>query len=180
MDERALDVLETWWGLGESKWYNQSDKTDDMLRKRFSALVEDARSGKLDHWEQTPHETLALLILLDQLPRNIFRGTPDAFASDEKAVRVADSAREKRFDKAFYGVARAFFYMPYMHSEDLQTQMTGCTLFRQTGHKEGYHYALMHMDAIQRFGRFPHRNKILGRASTPEENDYMQTGGFSA
>lgn len=180
MDDRALELLDAWWEIGEEGWYSQSDETDAMLKERFGDMVAAARAGKLDHWQDAPHTTLALLLLLDQLPRNIFRGTPEAFSSDEQAMKVAESARAKNFDKAYHGVARGFFYMPYMHCEDLEAQNTCCDIFRQIGNQNGYYYALVHMDAIRRFGRFPHRNTILGRVSTPEEELYMKTGGFSA
>ncbi len=180
MDERVLDLLEVWWSIGEEGWYSQSDETDAMLTERFSGLIPQAHSGALDGWKDAPHSALALMLVLDQLPRNIFRGAPEAFASDNEAVALADHARANRFDMAYHGVARGFFYMPYMHAEDLELQSLCCDLFRAMGQKEGYYYALVHMDAIRRFGRFPHRNKILGRVSTPEEEAYMKTGGFSA
>ncbi|MFK7791276.1 MAG: DUF924 family protein [Devosiaceae bacterium] len=180
MDERALDLLEVWWAIGEEGWYSQSDETDAMLTERFGDLVKEARAGALGSWKDTPHTALALLLLLDQLPRNIYRGTPEAFASDTDAMQLADYARANRFDMAYNGVARGFFYMPYMHCEDIDAQNICCDIFRQIGNQNGYYYALVHMDAIRRFGRFPHRNKILGRISTPQEDAYMASGGFSA
>lgn len=180
MSEQALDLLEAWWAIGEEGWYQQSDETDAMLTERFSSLVEDARAGKLDDWKNTPHTAMALMLLLDQLPRNIYRGTPEAFSSDRQAMELADHVRAKRFDLAYHGIARNFFYMPYMHCEDLKAQDLCCDIFRAKGDRNGYYYALVHMDAIRRFGRFPHRNKILGRTTTPEEQAYMDLGGFSA
>lgn len=180
MSEHALDLLETWWAIGEAGWYNQSDETDAMLKNRFESLVQEARAGKLDDWKNAPHTALALMLLLDQLPRNIYRGTPEAFSSDGQAMKLADHARAKRFDLAYHGVARNFFYMPYMHCEDIEAQNTCCDIFRAVGNQDGYYYALVHMDAIRRFGRFPHRNTILGRTTTPQEQAYMDSGGFSA
>lgn len=184
MSEQALELLETWWAIGEQGWYAQSDETDAMLKERFGALVQDARAGKLDAWKQAPHTALALMLLLDQLPRNIFRGTAEAFASDHQAVELANHARANRFDMAYHGAARGFFYMPYMHCEEIEAQDMCCDIFRvmakQSGNTEMYYYALMHMDAIRRFGRFPHRNAMLGRTTTQEEQAYMDSGGFSA
>lgn len=180
MSEHALDLLETWWAIGEAGWYSQSDETDAMLKNRFESLVQEARADKLDDWKNAPHTALALMLLLDQLPRNIYRGTPEAFSSDGQAMKLADHARAKRFDLAYHGVARNFFYMPYMHCEDIEAQNTCCDIFRAMGNQDGYYYALVHMDAIRRFGRFPHRNTILGRTTTPQEQAYMDSGGFSA
>lgn len=180
MDDRALDLLAAWWDIGEDGWFAQSDETDAMLKTRFADLVAEARAGALDTWQDAPHTTLALILLLDQLPRNIFRGTPEAFASDARAMEVADHARARRFDLAYHGVVRSFFYMPYMHAEDMAAQTLCCDLFRSMGNQNSYYYALIHMDAIRRFGRFPHRNGIFGRTTTPEEEAYMASGGFSA
>lgn len=184
MSEHAIDLLETWWAIGEAGWYAQSDETDAMLKNRFGSLVEDARARKLEAWREAPHTALALMLLLDQLPRNIYRGTPEAFASDHQAVELADHARAKRFDLAYHGAARGFFYMPYMHCEEIDTQNTCCDIFRAMsqsgGNQDMYYYALVHMDAIRRFGRFPHRNAMLGRTTTVEEQAYMDSGGFSA
>ncbi|MEM1289120.1 MAG: DUF924 family protein [Pseudomonadota bacterium] len=177
---QAFELLETWWSIGEEGWYKQSDDIDAMLKERYSGLLEDARSGKLDAWKDAPHTALALILCLDQLPRNIYRGTPEAFSSDADALWVADYARARGFDKAYTGMPRNFFYMPYMHSEELSRQDECCDIFRELGNQHVYYFALIHMDAIRRFGRFPHRNAILGRETTEEEQRYMSTGGFSA
>ncbi|MBV6657257.1 MAG: DUF924 domain-containing protein [Devosiaceae bacterium] len=179
-EAEAFDLLEAWWGLGEQGWFVQSDDTDAMLKAKFSALVADARAGALDAWKAAPHTSLALILCLDQLPRNLFRGTPEAFASDAAAVALADEARAKRFDKAYHGMVRGFFYLPYMHAEDLELQDLCCDLYRQSGNQNAYYYALVHMDAIRRFGRFPHRNAMLGRETTAAEQAYMDSGGFAA
>lgn len=180
MDARALDLLETWWSLGEESWFSQSDETDAMLRERFGSLVEDARAGAIGDWKDAPHTALALMLLLDQLPRNLFRGTPEAFSSDANAVNLAHHVRAQGFDKAYRGMDRGFFYLPYMHAEDMELQSLCCDLYRGMGNQNAYYYALLHMDAIRRFGRFPHRNAMLGRISTPQEEAYMATGGFAA
>lgn len=173
----ALKLLEFWYDAGPSKWFAGGEKFDDKCRQ-YEALWERGAAGELDDWAQTASGTLALIILLDQIPRNIFRGDAKQFSTDAKAVRLSRYALEQRFDRAVMAPARAFFYMPFMHSEDLEDQRLCCDLFRQSDMKENYHYALVHMDPIARFGRFPHRNKLLGRDTTPEEKRYMETGGF--
>ena len=137
-------------------------------------------AGRLDHWADTADGALALLILLDQMTRNIYRGTPEAFSADAKAVSIAEAALERGFDRAFPKDVRVFFYLPFEHSEDMSHQERCVDLCRRLGNTDFYHYALIHMDVIRRFGRFPHRNKILKRASTPEEIAYLDDGGFSA
>jgi len=177
-----FDVLSFWWKAGYDKWYGGGKEFDEECRELFLPLVEAAASDgdRFADWEATPHGALALIIVLDQLPRNLFRGSQRAFAQDERARAVARKAIAAGFDAVFPAPARNFFYMPYTHSEDLADQDLCCDYFRNSGDKEGYYYALLHMDAIRRFGRFPHRNAILGRTTTPEERRYMETGGFSA
>ena len=179
-EARALDLLDAWWGIGEEGWFSRSDATDAMLAERFGPLVADARAGTLGAWKEAPHTALALMLCLDQLPRNIFRGSAEAFASDTDAVALADHVRARRYDRAYHGMARSFFYLPYMHAEDMDLQGLSCDLYRQLGNQNAYHYALVHMDAIRRFGRFPHRNAVLGRTSTPQEEAYLASGGFAA
>lgn len=180
MSERAFDLLEAWWSLGEAGWFSQSDEADTMLADKFADLVAMARAGDLDDWKNAPHTALALMLCLDQLPRNLYRGTADAFASDGEALKLAEHVRANRFDCAYHGMVRGFFYLPYMHAEDMAAQDLSCDIYRGIGNQNAYYYALVHMDAIRRFGRFPHRNAILGRVSTPEEEAYMASGGFAA
>lgn len=174
----ALELLNFWFEAGPSKWFAGGEKFDDKCRK-FEALWESGAAGGHDDWPRTASGALALIILLDQIPRNIFRGDAKQFSTDQKAVMLARYALDHSYDRAVMAPARAFFYMPFMHSEDLEDQRLCCDLFRQSDMKENYHYALVHMDPIARFGRFPHRNKLLGRETTPEEQNYMDTGGFS-
>ena len=174
-----FDVLEFWWKAGDARWYAGGEEFDGQCRDGFLDLLEHAASGGLADWEDSPSGALALLIVLDQFSRNVFRGTPRAFAQDARALAVAERAVAAGFDRAYPLPARQFFYMPYEHSEDLAVQERGCDLFRATGDQDAYYWALVHMDAIRRFGRFPHRNAILGRTTTPEEQRYLQTGGFS-
>ena len=173
----AIELLSFWFEAGPSKWFAGGDKFDAAC-EQFSDLLKKGREGKLDDWADTAAGLLALIILLDQIPRNIQRGSDEQFASDERAVELAHMAIERGYDRAYMAPARAFFYMPFMHSEAIEDQRLCCDLFRQTDMKENYHYALIHMDAIARFGRFPHRNDMLGRDTTAEERAYLQSGGF--
>jgi uncharacterized protein (DUF924 family) len=177
---QPIDVLDFWWTAGIDKWYGGGETFDDTCRERFQNLLEIAASGELEDWEETPHGSLALLIVLDQFSRNIFRGTARAFAQDAQALAVAERAVAAGFDRCFPAPARNFFYMPFTHAENLDAQERCCDHFRTSGDQDGYYYALLHMDAIRRFGRFPHRNGVLGRETTAEEQRYLDTGGFSA
>ncbi len=175
----ALDVLDFWWRAGSEKWFSSDPRFDTACREGFQDSLEAAAAGTLDAWCETPHGALALILLLDQMSRNIFRDTPRMFATDAQALAIAEQAIDNGFDRAFPLIERRFVYMPFMHAEDLSHQERCIDLCRALGDKEGYRYALIHMDPIRRFGRFPHRNRILGRESTPAEIAYMETGGFS-
>lgn len=173
-----IDVLEFWWTAGPEKWFAGGETFDDACR-RFRPLYEAAAEGRIDDWAEVPHTALALVIVTDQFPRNIFRGTDRAFRTDAKALSVATSAVDRGFDRAFPAMARKFFFLPFMHSEDIAAQERGLDLYRALGDQEGYYYMLIHYDVIRRFGRFPHRNGVLGRETTPEEAAYLASGGFS-
>ena len=173
-----IAVLEFWWRAGPEKWFAADAGFDDACR-RFSHLIEAAAAGRLDAWAETPHAALALVIVTDQVPRNVFRGTERAFATDAKALLVATAAVDRGFDRAFPVMARKFFFLPFMHAEDLAAQERGLDLYRALGDQEGYHYMLIHFDVIRRFGRFPHRNAMLGRQTTTAEAAYLASGGFS-
>ncbi|KND17841.1 membrane protein [Pannonibacter phragmitetus] len=175
-----LTVLNFWWEAGSEAWFTRSDAFDAEIRSHFVPLMDDAASGALDHWQETPHGTLALLLLLDQFPRNVYRQDKRAFATDAKARIIATAALARGFDKAFPKDARAFFYLPFEHAEDMAEQEKSVDLFRRLGDKEFYLYALVHLDVIRRFGRFPHRNHVLERETTAEEAAYLADGGFSA
>lgn len=181
-DERIspLDVLDFWWQAGPAKWFARDDGFDAGIRERFMAAVEAAKAGRLDTWEATPHGALALLILLDQFTRNLFRNDPRAFEADPKALGIADRAVSAGFDKAFPPSVRVFFYLPFEHAEDMAAQERSVDLCRALNNEQFYLYALIHLDVIRRFGRFPHRNKVLGRETTPEEQAFLDSGGFSA
>jgi uncharacterized protein (DUF924 family) len=176
----AFDVLRFWWDAGPDAWFRSDPAFDDRVRQVLGPRAEEAAAGKLDDWAETAPGALALIILLDQVPRNVHRGTPAAFATDARALAVARKAIEKGFPDAYPPIGRSFFYLPFQHAEDMETQSLSVDLYRALGDKDGYYYALVHMDAIRRFGRFPHRNGFLGRKSTPEEEAYLASGGFRA
>ncbi len=176
---RAGEVVAFWREAGPARWFAKSDTFDETLRARFGARVDEARTGALDGWATVPEGALALILLLDQMPRNLFRGTPRMFAADPAARAQADAAIEARFDRHFARDMRAFFYMPFMHSEALADQERSVALFRDLGNETSLHYAEIHAEPIRRFGHFPHRNAILGRQTTPQEQAYLDGGGFS-
>ncbi|MTI18390.1 DUF924 domain-containing protein [Rhodobacteraceae bacterium RKSG542] len=177
---RSLDILSFWWAAGMQKWFMGGEAFDNEIREKFEADVEAAAAGEYDHWQESPHGTLALLILLDQFTRNIYRGTAKAFEQDKKAQQIALAALERKDHHAYPAMAKTFFFLPFEHAEDMDMQSLSCDLFRQYTDQDAYHYALVHMDVIRRFGRFPHRNKFLGRTSTPAEEEFLASGGFSA
>jgi len=179
MDERAEGIVAFWQEAGPKRWYVKDEGFDREISERFGSLVEDAAAGKLESWREAAQSALALLILLDQFPRNIYRGTPQAFASDSYASKVADAAIANGFNEQVDGALSQFFYMPFMHAEDLALQERCIALCEAAGHTNNVGYAKDHADIIRRFGRFPHRNEVLGRASTPEEIAFLKGGGFA-
>ena len=172
------DVLAFWREAGPSRWFRKDDAFDEQFRTRFLSAHEAAMRGELDAWAEGAEGALALLVLLDQFPRNAFRGTPRMFESDTQALAVARQAVEAGFDDEVDGDLRNFFYLPFMHSEQLTDQDRGVALARKLG-DEPLRYAILHRDIIERFGRFPHRNAVLGRATTPEEQRFLDDGGFA-
>lgn len=176
---RAAEIIAFWRDAGPKRWFAKSDAFDDLIRRRFAARVEAAREGALDDWTATPDGALGLVILLDQFPRNLYRDTPSMFASDAKARDVADAAIEAGFDQAFARDMRQFLYLPFMHSEETADQRRALALYEALGQEESLRFARIHAEAIERFGRFPHRNAILGRETTAEERAYLDEGGFA-
>lgn len=173
-------VLGFWLNeIGRKGWYLREDAIDQAIRERFAEIYEAAARGALDGWRATPDGALALIILLDQFPRNMFRDDPRAFATDAKAREIAHEAIGKGFDLRIAEPERMMFYMPLEHSEDLADQDRSVALFaeRMPSEKEGVRYAEAHRDVIRRFGRFPMRNAALGRASTPAEQVFIDAGG---
>jgi uncharacterized protein (DUF924 family) len=172
-------VLAFWREAGHDKWFKKDTAFDDDVRRRFLATYEAAAAGGLADWERTAEGALALAIVLDQFPRNMFRDSARTFSADPLARAVADRAIARGFDRQTALPDRQFFYLPFEHSEQLSDQERGVDLFRATGDAELVRWAELHADIIRRFGRFPHRNAILGRATTPEEQAFLDGGGFA-
>jgi len=172
------DVLAFWRAAGAKKWFAKSDAFDAEIRERFLATYEAAANGALSHWEASPDGAFALILVLDQFPRNMFRADARTFAADPLARAVADSAIARGYDRHFAPSERTFFYLPFEHSEDLADQDRCVALNRDYGDADGLKWAELHADIIRRFGRFPHRNKVLGRETTPEEEAFLDGGGF--
>jgi uncharacterized protein (DUF924 family) len=177
--ETAEAVLAFWREAGPKKWFTKDTAFDEAIRARFLATHEAAAAGTLADWENTAEGSLALVIALDQFPRNMFRGTARAFASDTVARQVADRAITSGFDRQVPAADRQFFYLPFEHSELLADQERGVALFRATGDAELLKWADLHADIIRKFGRFPHRNAVLGRVTTAAEQTFLDGGGFS-
>jgi len=175
---RPADVVAFWRDVGSKRWFEKDTALDDEIRRRFLSVHEAAAAGKHTEWEQSAEGALALLILLDQFPRNMFRGQARAFATDPLARAIASRAILSGFDAASPDM-RTFFYLPFEHSEDPADQERSVTLQKAAGDADGLKWAEIHADVIRRFGRFPHRNAVLGRVSSPEERAFLDGGGFA-
>lgn len=173
----ALSVLQFWTDAGPSLWFAKDAEFDRLFRTRFILDHEAAARGDLDYWQSTPEGALALVILLDQFPRNAFRGTPRMYDTDALARRVATRALAAGYDQVTGPILRKFFVLPFAHSEELADQERAVALARRIGADDLAH-AEHHRDIVRRFGRFPHRNRILGRESTRAEIDYLEHGGY--
>lgn len=173
------DVLSFWREAGRDRWYRRDDTFDAAVRARYLELWQRASAGELSSWEASDDGALALTIVLDQFPRNMFRGDIRTYASDALAREVAGRAIDRGVDTRIDPALLEFLYLPFMHSEHLGDQLRCVELFRRTPNAENLGYAEQHTDIVRRFGRFPHRNRILGRATTPEEQAFLDAGGFS-
>jgi uncharacterized protein (DUF924 family) len=173
----ALAVIAFWRTAGEERWFKKDEAFDRTFREQFATLHTAAAAGQLKDWLTTADGALALVLLLDQYPRNSFRGTARMFATDPLARDVAAAAIAKGFDRAVPEELQNFFYLPFEHSEDLTDQDRCIELTTRLG-PELLKWAAAHRDIIQRFGRFPHRNKVLGRQTTAEEQRFLDDGGF--
>jgi len=173
------EVVAFWLGQNEKTWFSADPAFDAVVLSRFAELVEQAKAGTLDRWADSAEGALALVILLDQMTRNIHRDSPEMFAADAKARGVAKRAIARGFDEDLPKHKRRWLYMPFMHSEDLADQKRSIELFTRSGMTESVPFAVDHADIIRRFGRFPHRNAILGRQTTTEEAAFLAGGGFS-
>ena len=176
----AEDVNRFWLEeIGPEGWFNGGEAVDQAVRDRFRAAWDDAAALVAD-WKGTAEGAFAAMILVDQFPRNLFREDPRAFATDPLALKLAAEAVEKGFDMQIEPPQRNFFYLPYVHSEDLADQDRGVELIEERVGGEHLRHAILHRDAIRAFGRFPWRNNALGRTSTPEEQALMEAGGYGA
>lgn len=171
-------VVAFWRDAGQRLWFAKDDAFDRRFRERFLFLHEAAARGELMGWLATAEGALALVVLLDQFPRNAFRGTPRRYATDALARTVAGAAIEAGHDSQVPEELQLFFYLPFGHSEDLADQERAVALIRRLGQPNLSH-AERHRDIIRRFGRFPHRNPILGRSMRPEEQQFLDQGGFA-
>lgn len=172
-------ILAFWREAGRERWYKRDDAFDAEVRRRFLAVWQKAAAGELASWETSDDGALALVIVLDQFPRNMFRDTPQAFASDTLARDVARRTIEGGTDRRIDPILLQFLYLPFMHSEHLADQLHCVALFQNTDNAENLKYAREHADIIQRFGRFPHRNRLLNRDTTEEEQAFLDGGGFA-
>lgn len=175
----AAEIVAFWREAGPERWFAPDDDFDDLVRSRFLALHEAAVRGALAAFEDKAQGALALLILLDQFPRNMFRASARAFATDALARAVADRAIARGFDAATDATLRPFFYLPFMHSEALADQDRCVALYAALGDQGQLRYAREHRDIIATFGRFPHRNRALGRDTTAAERKFLDDGGFA-
>ncbi|MFD1744548.1 DUF924 family protein [Rhizobium helianthi] len=174
----ALAVTRFWREAGREKWFDKDAAFDDRFHDAFRDLHFAAARRELSHWSETPESALALLLLLDQFPRNCFRHTAHMYATDSLALHYARIMLEAGRDRQIDEELRVFFYLPFMHSEDLSDQDLCCKLCEPLDENTRKH-AQEHRDIIARFGRFPHRNHILLRETTPEEQAFMDAGGFA-
>jgi uncharacterized protein (DUF924 family) len=173
----ANDLLTFWREAGMGKWFRGGTAFDDECRTRWQDAHFSAARRECDDWMQTADSALALLLLLDQIPRNIFRGSGHAFATDPLALRHAKHAIDAGFDTQVEPALRMFFYLPFEHSEAMADQQYAVALFTTLDDANLLTYAVAHRDVIARFGRFPHRNAALGRSNTPEEQAWLDAGG---
>lgn len=178
------EIIAFWRAAGPDRWFKadpgfDAQVRDALLAAHEAAVARGAGPRPLAAYEDTPDGTLALVLLLDQVPRNCFRGTPRAFATDGAARSVSDRAVARGVDAAVEPLLRGFLYLPFMHAEDLAAQERSVRLYEALGDAEQLRFALIHHDIIARFGRFPHRNPILGRETTAAEAEFLAEGGFS-
>jgi uncharacterized protein (DUF924 family) len=169
-------IIDFWFADKVRKlWFNSTAEFDRLLCERFEELMEQAARGELDHWMESAEGCLALVIVLDQFPLNMFRGNAQSFATEARSRDVARVAIAKGFDQAFAAEQQAFLYMPFMHSEDLADQELALELFAQPGMESNLRFARHHHEIVESYGRFPHRNAVLGRTSTAAEIKYLNS-----
>ncbi len=183
MAAHPADIVDFWRAAGAARWFEKDPAFDEAIRLKFEPTHHAAARGEYEDWIETPEGALALLILLDQFPRNLYRGSAHQFAADPLARKLAAEAIARGHDRAFETELRSFFYLPYAHSEDMADQDRGVALCQaqadEAGDPELVKWALIHRFIVERFGRFPHRNRALGRDTTPEEQAFLDAGGFA-
>jgi uncharacterized protein (DUF924 family) len=168
------DIINFWYASDIStQWFNSTQSLDMRILNEYESLWQQARDGKLESWQFTPEGCLALAIILDQFPLNMFRGKPESFSTESKAIEVSKWAISRDFDKQLPTDQVAFLYMPLMHSENMDDQNLSAMKFEAAGLKNNARFSRHHRGIVERFGRFPHRNKILGRESSQEEIDWL-------
>jgi uncharacterized protein (DUF924 family) len=172
-DWRA-DLLKFWFGLDYDQWWNSTPELDHRIRERFLKLWTEKRQLPVDSFLEDPLTALAAVILFDQLPRNMFRGHADQYSTDHLALAISETALDKGFDKELQPNERQFLYMPLQHSENLADQNRSVLLFTELGDARQIGYAKEHRDVIQKFGRFPHRNAVLGRTPRAGEAEFAE------
>ncbi|MCB1783267.1 MAG: DUF924 domain-containing protein [Alphaproteobacteria bacterium] len=180
MRDTKREVLAFWFEeTAPAQWFQKNDAFDEEIRERFFVTYEMAASGLCEEWRKDSDGALALCLVLDQFPRNMFRNSPRAFDTDAAALLISKEAIHKGFDQILQPIRRRFLYLPFEHSENLQDQNRSVELFGTMKDTDplGYEYAIRHLRVIEKFGRFPHRNAVLGRANTPEEDEYLATPG---
>ena len=172
------EIINYWYSERvQPLWFNSTPEFDAELKERFEPLVKSAAQGELSNWLESPEGCLALVIVLDQFPLNIYRGKPESFSTEKQAVNIARHAVERGYDKKLPSSQLAFLYMPFMHSESMADQDLSVQLFTSAGLKDNAKFAEHHRDIVRRFGRFPHRNKILGRQNSQDELEYLNSKG---
>ena len=182
MDPLSKDILEFWFGdtnlaVGRPRrdvWFRSTPEFDADIKRRYRDVYERASGGAFDHFIEAPADCLALILMLDQFPRNLYRGSPRSFGTDTKAREVTRIALDRGHDKGAATWHRLFFYIPLEHSEHIADQDRACALYEDLGDDRALAAAHGHREAIRRFGRFPHRNEVLGRANTPAEDEYLK------
>ncbi len=173
------DIVQFWTDAGPKRWFAKDDQFDTSIRERFEAAHHAAARRGLDDWAETAEGSLALLLLLDQFPRNMYRGSAHAFATDPLARLIAAKAIAASHDKAVEPALADFFRLPFKHSESLEDQDRAVALSQASGDSGAIKWATLHRDIIRRFGRFPHRNAALARETTAEEAAFVRSGGFA-
>ncbi len=170
------EILNFWFDESSSKrWFNSTPEFDSLISKKYQNLWKQAAGGALDSWQTTHLGSLSLVIILDQFPLNMFRGTPKSFSTESNAIAVTHNAITKGFDLQLEAIQLPFLYMPLMHSENLDDQNYSVRLFEQAGLEANLRFAKHHQSIIKTYGRFPHRNKILNRTSTTDELNYLSS-----